>query len=285
MTRKALGRGLNALLHTVENTSPAGLGEVAVDLIDANPFQPRRTFSPEKLKELAESIRASGVVQPVLLRRSDERYQLIAGERRLRAARLAGLTAIPAVVREIGDRDALELALTENLLREDLNQIEAAEGYALLQQKHGLSHEEIAERLGLDRSTVSNTLRLLRLPPEVQRMITEAAISAGHARALLGLDSAAAQLQLANLIVKQGLSVRQVENLVALRTSNPPKKKDEEEAPKIDPNVRAAVLEMERTLGTRVKVSGDEKRGKIEISYFSAEDLNRIYELIVKGSG
>jgi len=280
-----LGRGLNALLHTVETTSPAGLAEVAVDLIDANPFQPRRTFSADKLKELADSIRASGVVQPVLLRRADERYQLIAGERRLRAARLAGLTAIPAVVREIGDRDALELALTENLLREDLNPIEAAQGYALLQQKHGLSHEEIAERLGLDRSTVTNTLRLLRLPPEVQQMITEGAISAGHARALLGLESAAAQLQLANLIVKQGLSVRQVENLVALRTSNPPQKKDEGEAPKIDPNMRAAVLEMERTLGTRVKVHGDEKRGKIEISYFSAEDLNRIYELIVKGGG
>jgi ParB family chromosome partitioning protein len=284
MTRKALGRGLNALLHTVENTSPAGLAEVAVDLIDANPFQPRRTFSADKLKELSDSIRASGVVQPVLLRRSDDRYQLIAGERRLRAARLAGLTAIPAVVREIGDRDALELALTENLLREDLNQIEAAQGYALLQQKHGLSHEEIAERLGLDRSTVTNTLRLLRLPPEVQQMIAEGAISAGHARALLGLESAAAQLQMANLIVKQGLSVRQVENLVALRTSPAPKKEEAEE-PRVDPNVRAAVLEMERTLGTRVKVHGDEKRGKIEISYFSAEDLNRIYELIVKSSG
>jgi ParB family chromosome partitioning protein len=282
MTRKALGRGLNALLHTVETTSPAGLGEVAVDLIDANPFQPRRTFSPDKLKELADSIRASGVVQPVLLRRADDRYQLIAGERRLRAARVAGLTSIPAVVREIGDRDALELALTENLLREDLNQIEAAQGYALLQQKHGLSHEEIAERLGLDRSTVTNTLRLLRLPPEVQEMIAETKISAGHARALLSLESAAAQLQLANLIVKQDLSVRQVESLVASRTSNPPKVKEESEAPKIDPNVRAAVLEMERTLGTRVKVQGDEKRGKIEISYFSAEDLNRIYELIVK---
>jgi ParB family chromosome partitioning protein len=282
MTRKALGRGLNALLHTVETTSPAGLGEVAVDLIDANPFQPRRTFSPDKLKELADSIRSSGVVQPVLLRRADDRYQLIAGERRLRAARIAGLTSIPAVVREIGDRDALELALTENLLREDLNQIEAAQGYALLQQKHGLSHEEIAERLGLDRSTVTNTLRLLRLPPEVQEMIAETKISAGHARALLGLESAAAQIQLANLIVKQDLSVRQVESLVASRTSNPPKVKEESDAPKIDPNVRAAVLEMERTLGTRVKVQGDEKRGKIEISYFSAEDLNRIYELIVK---
>jgi ParB family transcriptional regulator, chromosome partitioning protein len=284
MSRKALGRGLNALLHTVETTT-AGLAEVAVELIDANPFQPRRTFSADKLKELTESIRSSGVVQPVLLRRAGERFQLIAGERRLRASREAGLTSIPAVVREIGDRDALELALTENLLREDLNQIEAAQGYALLQQKHGLSHEEIAETLGLDRSTITNTLRLLRLPPEVQQMIAEATISAGHARALLGLESAAAQLEVADLIVKNGLSVRQVESLVALRTSPPAKKNEETEEPKIDPNVRAAVLEMERTLGTRVKVHGDEKRGKIEISYFSAEDLNRIYELIVKSSG
>jgi len=281
MTRKALGRGLNALLRTVETTT-AGLAEIAVDQIDANPFQPRRTFAADKLKELADSIRSSGLVQPVLLRRADGRYQLIAGERRWRAARQAGLTVIPAVVRDIGDRDALELALTENLLREDLNPLEAAQGYAALQQKHGLSHEEIAEHLGLDRSTVTNTLRLLRLPQEVQQMIAEGAISAGHARALLGLDSAAAQLQLAHQIVKQGLSVRQVENLVALRGSKPEKKPDAKEATKLDANVRAAVLEMERTLGTRVKVQGDEKRGKIEISYFSAEDLNRIYEWIVK---
>jgi ParB family transcriptional regulator, chromosome partitioning protein len=281
MSRKALGRGLNALLHTVE-TSTAGLAEISVDLIDPNPFQPRRTFSPDKLKELADSIRASGVVQPVLLRRSDDRYQLIAGERRLRAGRLAGLAVIPAIIREIGDRDALELALTENLLRDDLNQIEAAEGYALLQQKHGLSHEEIAERLGLDRSTITNTLRLLRLPSEVQQMLAEGKISAGHARALLGLESAAAQIQLAELIVKQGLSVREVEHLVSLRAPKIAKPQDETEAPRIDPNVRAAIVEMERTLGTRVKVNGDEKRGKIEISYFSPEDLNRIYELIVR---
>jgi ParB family chromosome partitioning protein len=281
MTRKALGRGLNALLRTVETTT-AGLVEVAVDQIDANPFQPRRTFSADKLKELADSIRASGLVQPVLLRRADGRYQLIAGERRWRAARQAGLTVIPAVVREIGDREALELALTENLLREDLNPLEAAQGYAALQQKHGLSHEEIAAHLGLDRSTVTNTLRLLRLPPEVQQMIAEGAISAGHARALLGLDSGAAQLRLAHLIVKQGLSVRQVENLVVMRGSKSAKKPGARQAPKLDANLRAAVLEMERTLGTRVKLQGDEKRGKIEISYFSAEDLNRLYEWIVK---
>ena len=283
MTRKALGRGLNALLHTVENTpAAAGQAEVAIELIDANPFQPRRTFSADKLKELSDSIRSSGVVQPVLLRRSGERYQLIAGERRLRAAKMAELTSIPAVVREIGDRDALELALTENLLRDDLNQIEAAEGYALLQQKHGLSHEEIAERLGLDRSTITNTLRLLRLPPEVQQMIAEEKISAGHARALLGLESAAAQIQLAELIVKQDLSVRQVESLVALRSPKNAKPSLKKKSPRWIPMFARRSVAMERTLGTRVKVNGDEKRGKIEISYFSAEDLNRIYELIVE---
>jgi len=281
MTRKALGRGLNALLRTVETTA-TGLEQVAIDQIDPNPLQPRRSFPADKLKELADSIRASGVVQPVLLRRSNGRYQLIAGERRWRAARLAGLAAIPAVVRDIGDRDALELALTENLLREDLNPIEAAHGYETLQQKHGLSHEEIAARLGLDRSTVTNTLRLLRLTPEVQEMITQGEISSGHARALLGLDSRPAQDQLARLIVKQGLSVRQVENLVAMRGLSRRKKPAAAEPPKLDANVRAAVLEMERTLGTRVRIRGNEKQGKIEISYFSAEDLNRLYESIVR---
>ena len=280
MTRKALGRGLNALLRTVE-TATAGLEEVALDQIDPNPFQPRRAFLPDKLQELADSIRASGVVQPVLLRRSNERYQLIAGERRWRAARLAGLTAIPAVVRELGDRDALELALTENLLREDLNPIEAAHGYEVLQQKHGLSHEEIATRLGLDRSTVTNTLRLLRLPPEVQELISQGKLTAGHARAVLGLPESV-QGEVALAIVKSGWSVREVENRVAASNREPAQPPDAPPAPTLDANVRAAVLEMERTLGTRVKIRGDDKRGKIEISYYSVEDLNRIYEFIVK---
>ena len=280
MTRKALGRGLNALLRTVE-TATAGLEEVALDQIDPNPFQPRRAFLPDKLQELANSIRASGVVQPVLLRRSNERYQLIAGERRWRAARLAGLTAIPAVVRKLGDRDALELALTENLLREDLNPIEAAHGYEVLQQKHGLSHEEIATRLGLDRSTVTNTLRLLRLPPEVQELISQGKLTAGHARAVLGLPESV-QGEVALAIVKNGWSVREVGNRVAASNREPAQPPDAPPAPTLDANVRAAVLEMERTLGTRVKIRGDDKRGKIEISYYSVEDLNRIYEFIVK---
>jgi ParB family chromosome partitioning protein len=280
MTRKALGRGLNALLRTVE-TPTTSLAQVAIDRIDPNPFQPRRQFPEENLQELAESLKASGLVQPVLLRPADGRYQLIAGERRWRAARLAGLETIPAVVRDVGDQDALELALTENLLREDLNPLDVALGYEALQQKYGLTHEEIADHLGLNRTTVTNTLRLLRLPAEIQEMIRTGEISSGHARALLGLDSAAAQLKLAKLIVRQGLSVRQAEGLVAPASSGA-SKRGPKEAPRLDPNLRAAILEMERTLGTRVKIQGNEKRGRIEISYFSGEDLNRIYEWIMR---
>ena len=282
MTRKALGRGLSALLRTVETTPPAALEQVAVSLIDPNPFQPRRVFPEESLKELTDSIRLSGVVQPVLLRRAGERFQLVAGERRWRAAQAAGLENIPAVIRELADRETLELALTENLLREDLNPLEVAHAYESLQQSYALSHEEIADRLGVNRSTVTNTLRLLRLPDKIQEMLSSGELTFGHARSLLGLDSAAAQTQLAQMVVKQGLSVRQTENLVALRGMEPAEKKKKAEAPHVDPNLRAAILELERTLGTRVKVLGNEKHGKIEISYFSAEDLSRIYDWIVR---
>ncbi len=281
MTRKALGRGLSALLREVE-TTPAGLEQIPVDLIDRNPFQPRRAFPEDSLKELADSIRASGMVQPVLLRRADARYQLVVGERRWRAARLAGLDAIPAVVRELSDKDAVELALTENLLREDLNPIEVAHAYDSLQERFRLSHEEIAERLGVNRTTVTNTLRLLKLPSPVQEMLQKGELTSGHARCLLGLDSPAAQSQLAQAIVQQGLSVRQVENIVASREAESTRRPKRVATPELDANTRAAALELERTLGTRVKIFGNRNRGRIEISYFSGEDLNRIYELIVR---
>jgi ParB family chromosome partitioning protein len=281
MTRKALGRGLNALLRTVESAT-TGLELVPVEQIDPNPLQPRRGFPEAALKELADSIRSSGIVQPVLLRPVEGRYQLVAGERRWRAARLAELPTIPALVRDLADRDALELALTENLLREDLNPLEVAHAYEALQEKYGLRHEEIAERLGVNRSTVTNTLRLLRLPPEVQDLLVNGQISSGHARALLGLEPSSAQKQLAQRIAKQGLSVRQVENMVAQHGPKTPAKKGEAEGDRLDPNIRAAVIELERTLGTRVKFVGNGKRGKIEINYFSPEDLNRIYNWIIR---
>lgn len=276
MTRKALGRGLSALLREVETTT-MGIEQVAVDLIAPNPFQPRRTFPEQTLQELADSIRITGVLQPILVRRADGKYQLVAGERRLRAAKLAGLERVPAVVRDLGDREALELAVTENVMREDLNAIEVAHAYNSLQEMFQLSHEEIAERIGVNRTTVTNTLRLLRLSQPVQEMVAKGDVSAGHARALLGFESADRQEELARLIIKRGLSVRQVESVVAAAQSGP---KPRRTVGQVDPNTRAAALEMERALGTRVKIVGGETRGRIEISYFSAEDLQRLYELL-----
>ena len=282
MTRKALGRGLNALLRETDAPpSAAGLEQVPLSLIDPNPFQPRTLLPEEALEELANSIRSSGLIQPILVRPSGERYQLIAGERRWRAAGKAGLERVPAVIREIDDAEALELALAENLLREALNPMEVARAYERLQQQFHLTHEQIAERLGLNRSTVTNTLRLLGLPPEVQALLMEDKISAGHARALLAVNSPQAQTKLAEVVVDKGLSVRSLEQMVSPRP-RAAAPKDPKPDPKADPNVRAAVLELERALGTRVKMVGSERRGKIEISYFSAEDLSRIYDWIMR---
>ena len=286
MTRKALGRGLSALIRESEAPSVATFPEpdtaIAVDLIDTNPFQPRTAFDETELQELSQSVRAKGVIQPVLLRPAGERYQLVAGERRWRAAKLAGLDTIPAVVRDLEDKEVLELALTENLLRNDLGPLEAARAYKVLQDRFGESQEEIAARLGINRVTVTNSLRLLRLPTKIQQMIEQRDLTAGHARALLSVIDEGEQLRLAERIASRGLSVREAERITSERarqgsgaaaTEAPERKQDS--------NVRAAVLNLERKLGTRVRINGDGERGKIEISYFSAEDLNRIYELLV----
>ena len=281
MTRKALGRGINALLRETE--APAafkGLEQIQITLIDPNPFQPRTELSESALEDLANSIRATGILQPILIRPAGERYQLVAGERRWRAATKAGIETIPAVIRNIADDEALELALTENLMREQLNPLEVAHAYDQLQKRFSLTHEQIAERLGVNRSTVTNSLRLLALAPEVQKLLTEGKISAGHARSLVAVTPLDAQKKLARMVIEKEFSVRKLESLIASRAV--PKQADAvKPEPAIDPNIRAAVIELERALGTRVRVVGSEKRGKIEISYFSAEDLGRIYDQII----
>ena len=285
MTRKALGRGLSALLRETDapaTATPTGTESIRIDLITPNPFQPRQIFDEASLKELTDSIRASGVVQPILVRKVGDRYQLVAGERRWRATQAAGLDSIPALVRDLSDREALELALTENLLREDLNPIDAAHGLKTLQDQYGLTHDEIAARLGINRSTVTNTVRLLRATLPIQEMVQHGALSAGHVRAILTLEFSTDQERAAALTVKNGLSVRATEDLVAKWDQPREAGKQRKPEPPGDPNVRAAVLELERTLGTRVKISGDGRRGAIQIRYFSSEDLSRIFDWITK---
>lgn len=297
--RKALGKGLAALLPTRQNAAaapapapapapqavpetPSTPTALPIDQIDANPLQPRTVFQPEKLRELAQSIEANGIIQPLIVRKKDSRYELVAGERRWRAARMAGLTEVPVVVQNTANERLLEVSLIENIQREDLNPIEVAQAYDRLQHEHGLTHEEIARRTGKDRSSVTNMLRLLRLPADVQLLVAEQRISMGHARALLGLPEEVDQRQLAEKAAAQGLSVREVERTVQKMTE--PRDTEDAEKPKQDPNVRAAAEELERILGTRVRiVEKNPQRGRIEIEYFSQEELDRVYTQIVDG--
>ncbi|MBV8843743.1 MAG: ParB/RepB/Spo0J family partition protein [Bryobacterales bacterium] len=287
-SRKPLGRGLSALLPSrsvAVAVAPAAAAPspatIPIDAIVPNPVQPRSVFESQKLEELAESIRANGIIQPLIVRRTGENYQIIAGERRWRAARIAGLTEVPIVVQDVADRQMLELALIENIQREDLNPIETAHAYDRLAKELGLSQEEIGRRTGKDRTSITNTLRLLRLPKEVQILVAEHRISMGHARAILGLASADAQIQLAEKAAAQGLSVRQVEKLVSEEGSAGDKSRSSA-SPVQDPNVRAAEEELQRTLGTRVRiVELSDQRGRVEVDYFSQAELDRLYQQIV----
>jgi ParB family chromosome partitioning protein len=254
--------------------------ELPVDQIDPNPVQPRTVFQAERLQELADSSKTHGVIQPLLVRRKGDRFELVAGERRWRAARLADLEKIPVVVQDLADDHLLEVSLIENIQREDLNPIEVAHAYERLVKELHLSHEEIANRTSKDRTSITNMIRLLKLPPEVQVMVAEHRLSMGHARALLGLATPELQLTMAEKASSQGFSVRQIERAVQkLNEARDPKEQDEV---KQDPNVRAAAEELERTLGTRVRiVEKSEQRGRIEIEYYSQDDLDRLYQLIV----
>jgi len=233
------------------------------------------------LEELAASIRANGIIQPLIVRRVGQQYQIVAGERRWRAAKIAGLSEVPVVVQEVADRQMLELALIENIQREDLNPIETALAYDRLAREMGLSQEEIGRRTGKDRTSVNNTIRLLRLPKEVQLLVAEHRLSMGHAKAILGLATAEQQIQFAEKAASQGLSVRQVEALVQEIGSDRARGGGLKRETQQDPNVRAAVDQLERALGTRVRiVEMSEQRGRIEIDYYSQADLHRLFQHI-----
>lgn len=284
MTRKALGRGLGALL-SAEGTATAteDESEIPIDLIDPSSLQPRSVFDEAKLDELARSINANGIVQPLLLRRKGERFELIAGERRWRAAQLAGLSKVPAVIRTVSDDKVLELALIENIQREDLNPIEEARAYKKLIDTVGLTQETVAERVGRDRSYVTNYLRLLRLPDDLQDLLQKGKLSTGHARALLGTDHLDVQRRLARKIIEQDLSVRATERLVR-QVVEPRERKTGARAPTSDPNIRAAETKLRRHFGTQVKIVQTEgsHSGKIEFEFYNAGDLDRLYTLLLR---
>ena len=286
MTRKALGRGLGALL-SAEGTAIAteDASEIPIDLIDPSALQPRSVFDETKLDELSRSISANGVVQPLLLRRKGGRFELIAGERRWRAAQLAGLSKVPAVIRSVSDDKVLELALIENIQREDLNPIEEARAYKKLIDTVGLTQETVAERVGRDRSYVTNYLRLLRLPDDLQELLQRGKLSTGHARALLGTEHVDVQRRLARRVIEQDLSVRATERLVR-QTVEPKERKATAKTRTTDPNIRAAETKLRRHFGTQVRIVQAEgsSSGKIEFEFYNASDLDRLYTLLTRAA-
>ncbi|MEW6375349.1 MAG: ParB/RepB/Spo0J family partition protein [Thermodesulfobacteriota bacterium] len=280
--RMALGKGLGALIPEFGQEEPKTLLYCGIEEIIPNRFQPRKHFDESKLQELAESIKEKGILEPLIVRRMDQGYELIVGERRWRAAQKAGLKEIPVLVKDAKGREALEISLIENLQRDDLNPIEESEAFKRLIEEFNLSQEELAKRIGKDRTTITNALRLLKLPLEVKNQLLQNRITSGHARAILILETKERQKELCALIIKKGLSVREAETL-AKRWSEKPKKV-------VTPVKRRGDLEsqlntlqdsLQRYLGTKVKITQKGKRGKVEIEYYSPEDLERIVETIL----
>lgn len=284
MARQPLGRGLSALMG--DEKAPAieyGVREIDIDLIDPNPEQPRTRFAEEKLAELAASIRSNGVVQPIVLRAVGSRYQIVAGERRWRAAQRAELRKLPAVVRDIPDDKLLEIALIENIQRHELNPIEEAKAYRKLIDSIGLTQEQVSERVGRERSLVATTMRLLKLPSEVQNHIIEGRLSLSHGRALLMADDPKVQRAVAKEIIERGLSVRETERTVKRAANGGPNAQSKPTPRVVDPNTKAAETKLMRKLSTNVKILPSAKgtSGKIQIEYYGTDDLDRIYQMIM----
>lgn len=288
MARQALGRGLSALIseERPEATLDARIGtsEIDIDLIEPNPQQPRKRFKEEELEGLQQSITVNGIIQPIVVRQFGGRYQIVAGERRWRAAQRAGLRRIPATVKEVSDEKLLEMALVENIQRQELNPIEEANAYRQLIDTIGLTQELLAERVGKARSIIATSVRLLKLPDEIQEAIADGGLTAGHGRALLLVDDAVIQRNIANIAVELGLSVRETERAIKrARTGKPHTASGEVVVNAVDANVKAAETKLMRALNTGVKIRKGQKGlgGKIEIEYYSTDDLDRIFQVII----
>ena len=289
--RRALGKGLRSLIRErppqpapkppVAARPGQGLEQIDLDRISPNPEQPRQQFDQANLEQLAASLRRDGLLQPVVVRpRADGGFELIAGERRWRAAQLAGLMKIPALIRKVGDEQMLELALIENLQRDDLNPLEAAHAFHSLIDDLGLTQEEVAGRVGKKRATISNTLRLLHLPREIQEKIESGELTLGHAKALASLTDSKAQIELATRLVRETLSVRQTEAIVAGMVKGTTKKAPKPE--ERDPNIQAAEEQLQSAIGTRVRITqGKSGAGKIELHFFSHQEMERVFQLIL----
>ena len=278
----SLGRGLAALIPQAASTTPVP-AEIPIDRIERNPYQPRTVFELDQLDQLRASIVAHGVLQPILVSETLEGYRLIAGERRVRAAQLAGLTRIPAIVRQAAGREQLELALVENVQRADLNAVEEAGAYRQLVDEFGLSHDEIAGRVGRARSTIANTIRLLDLAPEALEALRAGRISEGHGRALLGLDPLR-QVDLLALIERRGLSVRQVEELARRLRDGPGPARDGRPAAAVDGEIERVEEDLRRSLGTKVRLARSSKGGRIIIEWYGDDELGRLYERLTGGN-
>ncbi len=277
MERKVLGRGLDALITPTDAGAKERVQTLRLEQIHASRFQPRLRFSQEKIEELANSIREKGVIQPVLVRATGvDQYELIAGERRLRAAKHLGLAEVPAIVRRVADADLLEMSIIENVQREELNALEEAKAYQRLAQEFGRTQDEIAKQVGKDKTSISNLLRLINLPEEIQEKLSDNLISFGHAKAILSLGDTRSQIRLCQAIIKKGLSVRQTEQMTS------PRRPRGRSAKTNDPGAEIRDLEsrLQHRLGTKVRIHHGKKRGRIEIEYYSLEDLDRVLGLI-----
>lgn len=284
MSRKALGRGLSALFTQI-NPLETDLIELDIDQLEPTDTQPRKVFNENKLDELAQSIKANGIIQPIVARRRGERFQIIAGERRWRAAQMAGLHKVPCIIKDIADENVLEMSLIENIQREDLNPIEEASAYKNLLEKLNITQEEMARRVGKDRTSITNALRLLKLPIEIQKLVEEEKISMGHARALLSLDSIETQKMLALEIISKTLSVRETERLVKeqdVENSAITKKNTASNYRDEDANVAAAEMKLSKKLSAPVKIKFSKDGGVIEVKFSSNEDLSRLFDLLIQ---